>query len=129
MRKRNRNVYVRFTEAEYKQLSTRVKRSGQNTQTYMLRAALGRRIYGADTYAEFKGILDRISNIDYQLRKIGININQIARITNTNKKTDEYEDLLQSIQMIQDMRKEAYDTWQLLRLSLEEKPTEPSADA
>ena len=126
MRKRNRNVYVRFTDAEYSQLMSRINRSGQSIQSYMVKAALVSRIYGADTYAQFKGILEHIRAIDYQLAKIGTNINQIAKLANTKKEIEKYDELRKDIDLIYKLKKEAVSNWQLLRLSLEVIPTEHS---
>ena len=129
MRKRNKNVYVRFTEDEYRKLMSRIKRTGLSIQSYMVKASLGGKIYGADTYAEFKGISDSLRDMDYQIRKIGTNINQIIRLANKAKNVEEYEELFDYLRKVCEFRREAYHTWQLLRLSLEEKPTGPSADA
>ena len=128
MRRRNECIYERLTDTEYKQLMARVKRSGQTAQSYMIRAAFGKRIYGADTYAEFRGILDHLRDTDYQLNKIGININQIAKVVNTKRDIEKYDELCTELEKIAALRKEAQDTWQLLRLSLEDHLTDHSPD-
>ncbi len=122
MRKRNKNVYVRFTEAEHKELMARIKSSGLSIQSYMLRAALGKKIYGAEVIDDISGVLDRLRDMDYQLNKIGVNLNQIAKVANADGEWNNYVKLMRHIEMIRDMREEAQYSWQLLRFSLGDLP-------
>ena len=122
MRKRNKNVYVRFTEDEYKQLMSRIKNSGLSIQSYMIRAALDRKIYGAKTCKETIEAMKKIRDMEYELNKIGTNINQIARWANVKGDVAKYEELMGNIERINNMKEEAQYSWQSLRLSLEGLP-------
>ena len=118
MRKRNRNVYVRYTEEEYKQLMNRIKHSGLSIQSYMIKASLDKRIYGTEAIDDVRGVMERLRDMDYQLNKIGVNINQIVRLAHSDGEWEKYDELIRYLEKILDMREEAQYSWQLLRLSL-----------
>jgi chemotaxis protein histidine kinase CheA len=70
-----KHVMVRLTENEFITLEKKINESGMSKQEYLKRAALNKKIVK----------IDGIDNLANQVRMIGININQIARIANENK--------------------------------------------
>ncbi|MBS5886199.1 plasmid mobilization relaxosome protein MobC [Clostridium sp.] len=71
-RKRNRSVLVRMDEKEYEKYIRLVKKSRLNQQSYNLRCMLNKDIY----------VIDGIQELAMQIRKIGVNINQLVHLAN-----------------------------------------------
>lgn len=71
-RKRNKSVLVRMDEKEYEKYIKLVKKSKLNQQNYNLRCILNKDIY----------VIDGIQELAMQIRKIGVNINQVVRLSN-----------------------------------------------
>ncbi len=71
-RKRNKSVLVRMDEKEYKKYIKLVKKSKLSQQNYNLRCVLDKDIY----------VIDGIQELAMQIRKIGVNINQLVHLGN-----------------------------------------------
>ncbi|EOR24453.1 mobilization protein [Clostridium sartagoforme AAU1] len=71
-RKRNKSVLVRMDEREYEKYIKLVKKSKLNQQNYNLRCMLNKDIY----------VIDGIQELAMQIRKIGVNINQVVHLSN-----------------------------------------------
>lgn len=71
-RKRNKSVLVRMDENEYEKYIRLVKKSKLNQQDYNLRCMLNKDIY----------VIDGIQELAMQIRKIGVNINQVVHLAN-----------------------------------------------
>lgn len=97
MRKRQHQVLLRLSGEELQQLQELVKKSGMTQQEYFRRAALQQRITNTDG----------IRTLVPELKKIGSNLNQVARRANMGIPAT-WEELLQ-------IRKELSEVWQLLR--------------
>lgn len=78
IRKRKKSVLVRMDEKEYEKYIRLVKKSKLSQQNYNLRCVLNKDIY----------IIDGIQELAMQIRKIGVNINQIVRLANENNFID-----------------------------------------
>ena len=85
-RRRNRAVTVRMTDEEYLAMKARVDESGLPQQTYMIEAVTGAPIISADDASsllqEWKANSRDLSDLSRQLRGLGTNVNQMARIAN-----------------------------------------------
>lgn len=97
---RNKYCIIRCTEEEFDAIHSRVKASGMNQQSFLLQSALNSQIYNTD------GIKALIPEI----KRIGNNVNQIARHTN---ETD-----VVSLQDLQDVREELNHIWLLLNAAI-----------
>lgn len=76
-RKRNVSVCVRMTEEEKQKFDELVAQSGLSKSEYFIKCALDKKIYNF-------GIKDELKSVQYELSKIGANINQIAKNLNSN---------------------------------------------
>ena len=72
-RKRHQVIAFRVTEAERRQINTKIRQSGQSQQEYLLHAALGQTIHVVE---ELKPILS-------ELRAWGRNLNQLTVLAHT----------------------------------------------
>lgn len=73
-REREYNVLTRFNEKESTKYKKLVEKSKLTQQEYNLKCLLGKDIV----------VIDGIKELALQVRKVGVNINQIAHITNAN---------------------------------------------
>lgn len=69
---RTRKMTFRLTEEEYKKIKEKVEEAGVSQQQFLLKTALNKEIIHIQEYQE----------LIFQIKKIGININQIARKAN-----------------------------------------------
>lgn len=74
-RKRENRITVRLTDEEYEKFIKLVEKSKMSQQDYLLKAALKKKIT----------VIEGIGNLVEQVRKIGININQVVKLSNENK--------------------------------------------
>lgn len=102
-RKRDRQVKFRMTEDEYEAFRKLIIKSGMSQQQYLLKVALNKKIINTDG----------IKEIIPEVKKIGNNLNQIARALN-GKRYYKYS-------LITENQKELMDIWQLLRQYLLEQ--------
>ncbi|MDU1280013.1 MAG: plasmid mobilization relaxosome protein MobC [Clostridium sp.] len=73
-RKRKKSVLVRMDEKEYDKYLRLVKKSKLSQQNYNLRCMLKKNIY----------VIDGIQELAMQIRKMGVNINQVVHLANEN---------------------------------------------
>lgn len=118
-RTRNRAITIRMTEAELAELQQKVKESGLPQQTFVLNAIHGATIRPSDEVAVLKEISSKEADVDRQLRGLGININQMAHVANTDSchpalasVKGRLNELSEGIALC---RKENAKTWQLIK--------------
>ena len=73
-RKRNKSVLVRMDKKEYEKYLKLVKKSKLSQQNYNLRCMLNKDIY----------VIDGVQELAMQIRKVGVNINQVVHLANQN---------------------------------------------
>lgn len=78
--KQNKNKHFNFrvNEKEYNVIKTKIEKSKLNTSKYLLRTAMDKDII----------VIDGLEEIIIQLRKIGNNINQLAKLSNQGRLTN-----------------------------------------
>ena len=85
-RYRNRAITVRMTDEEFLAMREKVEESGLSQQTYIIEAVTGTPILPADgmeeLLSEWKDNSKDLSDLSRQLRGLGTNVNQMARIAN-----------------------------------------------
>ncbi len=96
-RTRPKQIVIRLTEKEKEQLKKKVDKSGLRQQDYLIKCILNKPVLNTDGLKE----------ITPQIKKIGVNLNQIARTCNEGNQAT-YEE-------IQKVGKELNEVWQLLR--------------
>lgn len=97
MNKRNKKMTFRTTEQEYTLIKNKVSESGMNQQNYLLHSALNQKITNTEG----------VKAVIPELKRIGNNINQIAKHANENNSISAHE--------LEEVRKELDYIWQLLK--------------
>lgn len=84
-RLRDKRVTICMTEDEYSKYLKKVKKSKLTSQEYGLKTLLDKEIY----------VVDGIQELAMQIRKIGVNINQVVHLVNEerNIKNSQIEEL------------------------------------
>ena len=95
-RKRDKRMTIRGTAKEKKKIEQKAKKAGLSRNEYMLKSALEKDITSLDN-------LESINNLRIELKKIGNNINQIARKLNQNDTLEQEEKVL-FIEEIDDLK-------------------------
>lgn len=75
---KNKQLNIRVSEQDYNYIKEKSKQANLTITGYVTKSALNKKILVADRYKEFTG----------ELRKIGININQIAKNNNLGINTN-----------------------------------------
>lgn len=96
---RTRKMTFRLTEEEYGKIKGKVSESGISQQQFLLKTALGKEIVHIKEFQE----------LIFQIKKIGININQIARHSNETGNISKEE--------ISEVKGGLEKIWQLLKVS------------
>ena len=115
--KKSEELHFRLTPTEKKKIEEKAKQVNQTVAGYLLSLSESRRII--DT--------TKMASLIVEIRKIGVNINQIAAVANTQKFVN--RELLSKVQqgkkeiidLLQKILDEVYDTEEHTLESLEEK--------
>ena len=99
---RPKQLSFRVNEEEYQKLQERVQESGKNQQEYILSCVLDKKIVNTD----------RIKELIPELKRIGNNLNQIAKRCNEGG-------VLPSEAEVREQGEELKQVWQLLRRYLQ----------
>ena len=95
-RKRDKRITIRGTPEEKAKIEEKAKEAGLSRNEYMLKSALEKDITSLDN-------LESINNLRLELKRIGNNLNQIARNLNENNTLDQEEKIL-LIEEIDDLK-------------------------
>lgn len=101
---RQKQVMFRLSEKEAAELQRKVKQSGMNQQEYILKAVLDKPITNTDG----------IKEVLPELRRQGVNLNQLTKKLNETGYVDYKQELPQ-------LEKELKEVWQLLKQYLREQ--------
>ena len=118
MRKRNRAVTIRLSEEEYKKLENKVKQSGRTQQDYIIAASISGQITSSDGLIEMENRNKLLADIDRQLRGMGTNLNQMARVANGQGAIPTAEKMIQIANEVIRIKKEVDEQWLSTRLSI-----------
>lgn len=102
---RTRKMTFRLTEEEYRKIKEKVEESGTSQQQFLLKTALEKEIIHIKEFQE----------LIFQIKKIGTNVNQIARHSNETGIVSEEE--------LADVKGGLNQIWQLLKQSKIRIPT------
>lgn len=105
-RTRPKQIVIRMTEEEYQKVKKKVEKSGMSQQEYITRAITNKPIVNTGGLKE----------LGLEIKRIGVNLNQIARSCNQGEKA--------SLDEIRKIGKELNETWRLLRLSVQKQALE-----
>lgn len=125
MRRRNKAVTVRMNETEYADFQNKVEESGLSQQAYIISAVRGATITPSDEIAVLKEISKTFADFEKQVRGLGTNVNQMARVANGQGYLPVEEALARLSDQLGNMRKESEEIWQSIRSSInQQKATE-----
>jgi hypothetical protein len=102
-RTRPKQIVIRMTDEEFNTLKEKVDKSGMKQQEYLIKAITGKTITNTDGLKE----------LTPELKRIGVNLNQIAKTCNQGNQA--------SYDEIQRIGEELNEVWQSLR-RLAQKP-------
>ena len=106
IKNRERNILKRFfvNEQEDERIKLMMKKTGiTNFSVFARRACCNKEIFTLD-FSEYKNIISEISSTKSELKRIGNNINQIAKHLNENKNNQteslmsDYQNQLESLE-------------------------------
>ena len=117
MRKRNKAITIRMTDAEYAAIQDRIRQSGRTQQSYIINAALTARISSAEEIATLKEISVSFGDLVRQLRGLATNVNQMARIANKSGTFPATRELSKISDLVSIYRKESEEVWLSIRSS------------
>ena len=102
-RTRPKQIVIRMSEEEYNQVKTNVALSGMRQQEYLIKAVTNQTITN----------MDGVKEIVPELKRVGNNLNQLAKKANEGKGVPLAE--------VEQMKKELDEIWQLLRRCIAER--------
>ena len=117
-RKRNRAVTVRMSDREYDCLQKKVSESGLSQQAYIIGAICNAKITSSDEVTVLKDVSRLFADHERQVRGMATNINQMAKVANSQGSVAGEEELKGLSDQIRDLRKESEDIWQSIRSSI-----------
>lgn len=115
MRKRNKAITIRMTDAEYAAIQDRIRQSRRTQQSYIINAALTARISSAEEIAALKDLNTSFADLVRQLRGIATNINQMAHLANRSGTLPSARELSRVYEQIAKYRKESEEVWLSIR--------------
>jgi len=99
-RTRQNQIVIRVNDYENALIKKKVEQSGVNQQQFLVKAATEKPIVNTDG---IRGVVP-------ELKRIGINLNQIAKKCNEGRYIDD-----ETLHSVQTIGKELNDVWQLLK--------------
>lgn len=114
-RRRSKEWKTRLTEEEYQKLKAEVEKLGITCQEYGERTLFHRIVLNREERETLEKMLEETKGVKLQLRKIGVNLNQLAHVANATGNVGH----LREIQNLQDdlnyYGMEVDDVWQSLK--------------
>lgn len=106
-RTRSKQLVIRMSEEEYETVKKKVEKSGMRQQEYLIRCFTGKPVMNTDGLKE----------LSPELKRIGVNLNQIAKTCNQGHQAT-YDE-------IHHIGEEMSEVWRLLRRLAQGQVSEP----
>ena len=106
-RTRSKQLVIRMSEEEYETVKKKVEKSGMRQQEYLIRCFTGKPVMNTDGLKE----------LSPELKRIGVNLNQIAKTCNQGHQAT-YDEIHQ-------IGEELREIWRLLRRLAQGQVSEP----
>lgn len=107
-RTRPKQLVIRLSEEEYETVKKKVQKSGMKQQEYLIKCCTGKPVMNTDGLKE----------LSPQLKRIGVNLNQIAKTCNQGHHQVTYDE-------VHRIGEELGEVWQLLRRLAQGRVSEP----
>ncbi|MBR3299827.1 MAG: plasmid mobilization relaxosome protein MobC [Clostridia bacterium] len=112
MRTRKNAIKIMLSDDEYKRFILNLKASGLRQREFIL-YHLDKGIVPTVEYLEcMSQVCEEIYHNTEQIKRIGVNVNQLARVANATGALPEYAELESIRALLLDTRKEAEKIWQ-----------------
>lgn len=122
-RYRNHAITIRLSDEEYASVCQKIKESGRTQNEFLIGAALGVKFTTHEVQQSLQQSLHEICTLlaalTAQLRKIGVNINQLSKVANSTQQVPAVAILKDILNNITEIRKGADDTWQSLKSQMQ----------
>ena len=82
MRKRDHGVFLRMTTAEMELFKEKLTQSGLTQTAFVIKSISGAQIASTELAIEMRNQSRLIMDLFSQIRRIGVNINQLAKVAN-----------------------------------------------
>ncbi len=115
MRKRNIPVKVMMDESEHNDFKNKLATSGLSQREYIQRLITNRAILSDEAEKTLRALLNAVAGLTEQVRRIGVNVNQIARVANRNGVLPTVCQLNGISEQLNDLEMEASELWQFLK--------------
>ena len=127
MLKRINEIHVMLDDSEYATFLELQQKTGLNKRQFIMNAISDKPFVTAEYIEELKKLNMLIDRFNELIKKDGVNINQLARIANTNGELPTVEELEKISNEISKIRKGAEKIWQYIRSCLrqEQEPKAP----
>lgn len=128
MRTRGHGMTIRMSDEEYNEFKQRVRDSGLTEQSYVLSAVLDKEITPDTAVQELRNANVALNDLDRQMRGIATNVNQMAKVANSEGRlptTWQLSALDEDVSKLRsEIKKEMKVLWQYLnRLNTPHKTT------
>ena len=118
MRKRNVDTHIMLTEDEHDALIEAQRKTGLHTRELILNAISEKPFITTEYTDELRNANETLSKLYIELHKIGVNINQLARVANTTGDISAEYQLYDIDNKLNELGKECEDAWRFIRRSI-----------
>lgn len=115
MRKRNNTLSVRLSDSEIDEINEKIIKSGLPKNLFIYKSITNKPIISGDMLTEIMNLNYNTSKLIEQLKRIGVNINQLARIANKTTYLPTVKRLNEISQQLEDIKIEVSNQWQYIR--------------
>lgn len=119
MRKRNNDVHIMLSNSEYSSLQNIQRKSGLRLRELIMNAVSDKPFISAEYIDELRKLNEVLSRIYIELHKIGVNINQIARVANSTGELPAENQLADLSAKLELYRKGCEKVWQFTKRSIQ----------
>lgn len=115
MRKRNNTLSVRLSDSEIDEINEKIIKSGLPQNLFIYKSITNKPIISGDMLTEIMNFNYNTSKLIEQLKRIGVNINQLARIANKATYLPTVNRLNEISQQLEKIKVEVDNQWQYIR--------------
>ena len=115
MRKRNIPVKVMMDESEHNDFKNKLEISGLSQREYIQRLITNRVILSDEAEKTLRELLNAMAGLTEQVRRIGVKVNQLARVANRNGVLPTAQQLDSISDQLNDLEMEASELWQYIK--------------